>query len=58
MTVQKQLIFWALAFAAFFAFIYLFNAVLMPFVLGAAVAYLLNPLVNKLGGLRVALPLL
>lgn len=54
MTVQKQLIFWALAFAAFFVFIYLFNAVLMPFVLGAAVAYLLNPLVNKLGGLGMA----
>lgn len=49
MNAQKHLIFWTLSFLLFLSFIYVFKAVLMPFVLGFAVAYLLNPLVNKLG---------
>ena len=45
------MIFWTGATIAFIAFIVLFKSVLFPFVLGIAVAYLLNPLVNKLGNI-------
>lgn len=54
MTVRNQTIFWGLAFAAFIGFIFLFKSVLLPFVLGLAVAYLLNPLVHKLGAMKIA----
>ena len=49
MTARNQFIFWGLAALAFAGFIVLFKSVLLPFVLGIAVAYLLNPLVNRLG---------
>lgn len=49
MTLRSQLIFWATAFAAFVAFVVIFKSVLLPFVLGLAIAYFLNPLVNALG---------
>ncbi len=49
MSLQRHLIFWALAFSLFLIFIFIFKAVLLPFVLGMTVAYLLNPLVNKMG---------
>ena len=52
-TVQKHATFWALASLGLLAFIYIFKSVLMPFVLGMAIAYLLNPLVNKLGKLKI-----
>lgn len=51
---KTHLIFWACAFAAFIAVVFLFKAVLLPFVLGIAVAYLLNPVVNKLGKMGFA----
>lgn len=48
-TVQKQAWFWGGAFAIFFiAFVWVFNGVLTPFVLGIVIAYLLNPLVQYL----------
>ncbi|MBO6674700.1 MAG: AI-2E family transporter [Rhizobiales bacterium] len=43
MTLQRQAIFWALAAAALIAFIYVFSSVLLPFVAGMAIAYLLDP---------------
>lgn len=49
MSTEKHVMFWGASFAAFLVFIYIFKAVLLPFVLGFAVAYLLNPVVNKLG---------
>lgn len=48
-SVRNQALFWFLAFAGFLLFVYVFKGVLLPFVLGAAVAYLLNPLVDTLG---------
>lgn len=48
-TVQKQAWFWGGAFALFFAaFVWVFNGVLTPFVLGIVIAYLLNPVVQYL----------
>ncbi len=44
---STHLIFWAGAFVLFVLVITLFKAVLLPFVLGIAVAYLLNPMVNQ-----------
>ncbi len=48
-TLKKQAFFWAGAFIVFVLLVTLFRSVLLPFVLGGAVAYLLNPLVQKLG---------
>ena len=42
MTAQRHLIFWALAFSLFMTALYVFNDVLLPFVLGMVFAYLLN----------------
>ena len=48
-TTHKQAWFWGGAFALFFvAFVWVFNGVLTPFVLGAVIAYLLNPVVQYL----------
>ena len=43
MTVQRQLMFWALAALGLILFIYLFSNILLPFVAGMAIAYLLDP---------------
>lgn len=48
MTTQKHFIFWGAAVALFLSFIFVFKTVLLPFVLGFAVAYLLNPVVVTL----------
>lgn len=45
---RTQLFFWGGAFALFTAFVWAFGDILTPFVLGIAVAYLLNPLVDGL----------
>lgn len=49
-----HLIFWSIAALSFIVIVMLFKAVLLPFVLGIAVAYLLNPLVIKLGEIGIA----
>ncbi|MFK7792832.1 MAG: AI-2E family transporter [Devosiaceae bacterium] len=43
MTVQRQAMFWALAAIVFIAFVYVFSSILLPFVAGMAIAYLLDP---------------
>lgn len=48
MIIQRQLTFWGFAFALLLLFVYLFSPVLLPFVLGMVIAYLLNPAVNSL----------
>ena len=49
MTVRRNhVLFWAAAFLVFLALTWLFKSVMLPFVLGAAVAYLLDPLAEKL----------
>jgi predicted PurR-regulated permease PerM len=47
MTAQRHFIFWTLAFAAFMSFLFVFKSILLPFVLGLVIAYLLNPMVNS-----------
>ena len=46
---RQQMMFWGLAFAGLLAFVWLFKSILLPFILGVAVAYLLNPVVCRLG---------
>lgn len=40
--------FWGIAILLVFSLVWIFKAVLLPFVLGGAIAYLLNPVVNKI----------
>jgi predicted PurR-regulated permease PerM len=48
MTIKHQLIFWGAALCAFLLILFLFKNILLPFVLGGAIAYLLNPIILKL----------
>jgi predicted PurR-regulated permease PerM len=52
-TVQRNTWFWVVGFALFFVALWLLSAILLPFVAGIAIAYFLNPLVNRLEGMRV-----
>ncbi|ARO13988.1 Lipocalin-related protein and Bos/Can/Equ allergen [Ketogulonicigenium robustum] len=45
---QKQAIYWLLATVVFIALLYTVSGVLLPFVLGAAIAYLLDPVADKM----------
>jgi predicted PurR-regulated permease PerM len=45
---SHQIIFWGIALSGFIFLIWLFKSMLLPFVLGGAIAYLLNPAVNRL----------
>jgi predicted PurR-regulated permease PerM len=51
MTLQRQLLFWLGALAAFILIIWLLHDMLLPFVAGTALAYLLNPAADRLEGL-------
>ncbi len=48
MTLRRQVQFWLLSLAALVAFLWLFSAILLPFVAGMAVAYLLDPICDWL----------
>lgn len=45
---RYQLIFWGGAILLFLLFMWMFSGVLLPFVLGISIAYLLDPIVNKM----------
>lgn len=51
MTLERQLRFWIAAAALFVGFLWLFSGVLLPFVAGIAIAYLLDPLADRLEAL-------
>jgi predicted PurR-regulated permease PerM len=51
--VRNQFLFWMGAGALFLLFVLLFKSVLLPFVLGWVVAYLLEPVVTKLGRYKI-----
>ncbi|HOO82777.1 MAG TPA: AI-2E family transporter [Alphaproteobacteria bacterium] len=53
MNPRNHALFWSLAFAAFLGLVFIFKAVLLPFVLGLAIAYFLNPLVGALGRIKL-----
>ncbi|MEM9633409.1 MAG: AI-2E family transporter [Pseudomonadota bacterium] len=48
MTLRRQVQFWLISLAIFCAFLYVFSGVLLPFVAGMAVAYLLDPVCDRL----------
>ena len=48
MTIGRELRFWLLGIVVFFAVLYLFRSVLLPFVAGMAIAYFLDPVCDKL----------
>lgn len=48
MTPGRQLLWWSIGIAALLALVWIFNAILAPFVIGMAVAYFLDPVCNRL----------
>lgn len=53
MTLERQLLFWAAVLVGVIAFIWLLYPILLPFVAGMALAYLLDPLANRIERLGV-----
>ena len=53
MKLRDQAIFWLAVVAAIFVFVWAFNEVLLPFVVGTITAYLLNPLMVRLGNRNI-----
>jgi predicted PurR-regulated permease PerM len=51
LTLKQQLAFWSASLVVFLAFLWLLADVLLPFVAGMVLAYLLNPIVERLQGL-------
>lgn len=47
MSWQRQAIWWAALFLGFLGFVYLFSGILLPFVAGMILAYVLDPLADK-----------
>ncbi|MCS6760658.1 MAG: AI-2E family transporter [Candidatus Devosia symbiotica] len=52
MTLRNQMLIWIAFLVILILLLWLFRGILLPFVIGAALAYLLNPLVNQLQGWR------
>jgi predicted PurR-regulated permease PerM len=48
MSFNRQLVFWGVAFAVFVAALWLLREILLPFVAGLVLAYLFDPLANRL----------
>jgi hypothetical protein len=48
MRFERNFIFWIVAFLVFVGLLFLLHHILLPFVVGAALAYLLDPLANRL----------
>jgi len=53
MALQRQVLFWVGAFAVFIALVWLLHGILLPFVAGMALAYLLDPVVTRIERLGV-----
>jgi len=53
MTLRRQVVFWVAALAAVVAFVLLLHGILLPFVAGMVLAYLLDPLANQLERLGI-----
>jgi predicted PurR-regulated permease PerM len=51
MTLRRQVQFWLISLAVFCVFLFVFSGVLLPFVAGMAVAYLLDPVCDRLESL-------
>ena len=48
MRIERQIVFWVAALLVFGGLLWLLHHILLPFVAGAALAYLLDPLANRL----------
>ena len=48
MAFERQIMFWVAVFAVLVAALWLFSEILLPFVVGMVLAFLLNPLTNRL----------
>ncbi len=48
MSVNKQTLFWIGAMAVLLLFVFVLHEILLPFVVGAAIAYFLDPLADRL----------
>ncbi|MBO0717972.1 MAG: AI-2E family transporter, partial [Rhizobiales bacterium] len=48
MRLERNMVFWAAALAVFVALLWLLSPILLPFVLGMAIAYVLDPLARQL----------
>src|SRR6202171_910858 len=48
MHIERHIVFWIAALAAFAGLLWLLSPILLPFVLGMALAYVLDPLANRL----------
>ncbi|WP_162651728.1 AI-2E family transporter [Lentilitoribacter sp. Alg239-R112] len=47
-TIRRQAIFWMIALSVFILFLVVFSSVLLPFIVGMALAYFLDPVADKL----------
>lgn len=54
MSFERQLAFWLVTFIVVVGFLWLLSDILLPFIAGMALAYLLNPLTNRLERLGVS----
>ncbi len=50
---ERQVVFWLAAFAVFVLLLWLLSEILLPFVAGAAIAYLLTPVTDRIEGIGV-----
>ncbi len=48
MTLQRQMTFWLIALIFFLAFLWLFRSILLPFIMGMALAYVMDPVADRL----------
>ena len=56
MTIERQIMFWVMALVMLVAALWLLSAILLPFVAGVGLAYLLNPLARRLERLGIHRP--
>jgi predicted PurR-regulated permease PerM len=56
MTLRNQVLVWVGFFLVIILLLWVFSSILLPFVIGLALAYLLNPLVNMLERVRIGRP--
>ena len=56
MTLRNQVLVWVGFFVVTILLLWVFRSILLPFVVGLALAYLLNPIVNLLQRIRIARP--
>lgn len=54
MKIRQQALFWLAAMALLVLFVWMFRSILLPFVVGITIAYLLNPVLSRLDKLSIS----